>query len=47
MDVLKATQTYVDRLISEVPGMKVLLMDAHTVCPHFQLVRLYLYLPAV
>lgn len=31
MDVLKAVQTYVMRMITEVPGMKMLLLDAHTV----------------
>jgi hypothetical protein len=31
MDVLKAVQTYVVKMITEVPGMKVLLLDAHTV----------------
>lgn len=31
MDVLKAVQTYVMKMITEVPGMKVLLLDAHTV----------------
>ncbi|KAL1411206.1 vacuolar protein sorting-associated protein 45 [Vanrija albida] len=30
MDVLKAVQTYVLKMITEVPGMKVLLLDAHT-----------------
>jgi vacuolar protein sorting-associated protein 45 len=30
MDIVKATQTYLHRLASEVPGMKVLLLDAHT-----------------
>ncbi|WWD15774.1 hypothetical protein CI109_100197 [Kwoniella shandongensis] len=30
MDVLKAVQTYVMKMITEVPGMKVLLLDAHT-----------------
>jgi hypothetical protein len=30
MDVLKAVQTYVVKMITEVPGMKVLLLDAHT-----------------
>ncbi|BEI85897.1 hypothetical protein CcaverHIS002_0601840 [Cutaneotrichosporon cavernicola] len=30
MDVLKAVQTYVTKMITEVPGMKVLLLDAHT-----------------
>ncbi|WVQ77964.1 hypothetical protein IAT38_000045 [Cryptococcus sp. DSM 104549] len=30
MDVLKAVQTYVQKMITEVPGMKVLLLDAHT-----------------
>jgi vacuolar protein sorting-associated protein 45 len=31
MDVLKAVQTYISRMITEVPGMKVLLLDSHTV----------------
>jgi hypothetical protein len=31
MDVLKAVQTYVTKMITEVSGMKVLLLDAHTV----------------
>lgn len=31
MDVVKAVQTYLARLVAEVPGMKVLLLDAHTV----------------
>lgn len=31
MDVLKAVHTYVIKMITEVPGMKVLLLDAHTV----------------
>jgi hypothetical protein len=31
MDVLKAVQTYVLKMITEVPGMKVLLLDQHTV----------------
>lgn len=31
MDVLKAVQAYVNKMITEVPGMKVLLLDAHTV----------------
>ncbi|WVW83283.1 hypothetical protein I302_105302 [Kwoniella bestiolae CBS 10118] len=30
MDVLKAVQTYITKMITEVPGMKVLLLDAHT-----------------
>ncbi|KAK1924702.1 Sec1-like protein [Papiliotrema laurentii] len=30
MDVLKAVQTYVGKMVGEVPGMKVLLLDAHT-----------------
>lgn len=30
MDVLKAVQTYITRLITDVSGMKVLLMDSHT-----------------
>lgn len=32
MDVLKAVQTYISKMITEVPGMKVLLLDSHTVC---------------
>ena len=31
MDVLKAVQTYVTKMITEVSGMKVLLLDSHTV----------------
>lgn len=31
MDVLKAVQTYLTRLTTDVSGMKVLLLDAHTV----------------
>lgn len=31
MDVLKAVQTYVQKMVTDVPGMKVLLLDAHTV----------------
>jgi len=31
MDVLKAVQTYVQKMVGDVPGMKVLLLDAHTV----------------
>ena len=31
MDVLKAVQTYVNKMVGDVPGMKVLLLDAHTV----------------
>lgn len=34
MDVLKAVQAYVNKMITEVPGMKVLLLDAHTVSSH-------------
>jgi vacuolar protein sorting-associated protein 45 len=30
MDVLKACQTYLNKMITEVAGMKVLLLDAHT-----------------
>ncbi|CED82751.1 vacuolar protein sorting-associated protein 45 [Phaffia rhodozyma] len=30
MDTLKAIQTYLDRMLTEVSGMKVLLLDAHT-----------------
>ncbi|WRT66980.1 uncharacterized protein IL334_003945 [Kwoniella shivajii] len=30
MDVIKAVQTYIMKMITEVPGMKVLLLDAHT-----------------
>lgn len=32
MDVLKAVQVYINKMITEVSGMKVLLLDAHTVC---------------
>lgn len=31
MDIVKAVQTYLARLVTEVSGMKVLLLDAHTV----------------
>lgn len=31
MDVLKAVQVYVQKMMGDVPGMKVLLLDAHTV----------------
>jgi hypothetical protein len=31
MDVLKAVQTYVNKMVGDVAGMKVLLLDAHTV----------------
>jgi len=31
MDVLKAVQTYVNKMVGDVSGMKVLLLDAHTV----------------
>jgi hypothetical protein len=31
MDVLKAVQVYINKMITEVSGMKVLLLDAHTV----------------
>lgn len=31
MDVLKAVQTYITKMVSEVSGMKVLLLDSHTV----------------
>lgn len=31
MDALKAVQTYIFRMLDQVSGMKVLLMDAHTV----------------
>ena len=31
MDALKAVQTYIIKMLDEVSGMKVLLMDAHTV----------------
>ncbi|GHJ83888.1 hypothetical protein NliqN6_0290 [Naganishia liquefaciens] len=30
MDIVKAVHTYLARLVTEVPGMKVLLLDAHT-----------------
>ena len=36
MDVLKAVQTYVNKMITEVSGMKVLLLDSHTVRPTFR-----------
>lgn len=31
MDVIKAIQHYVDKMINDVPGMKVLLLDMETV----------------
>lgn len=31
MDVTKAIQTYLFKMINQVPGMKVLLLDSHTV----------------
>jgi hypothetical protein len=31
MDVVKAVETYVNRLVSEPSGMKVLILDTHTV----------------
>ena len=31
MDVVKAVQHYVEKMISDVPGMKVLLLDTMTV----------------
>jgi hypothetical protein len=31
MDTLKAINGYLDKMIGEVPGMKVLLLDGHTV----------------
>lgn len=31
MDVIKAVQNYVNKMIDEVPGMKVLLLDTETV----------------
>lgn len=31
MDTQKAIQTYLDKMFTEVGGMKVLLLDAHTV----------------
>lgn len=31
MDILKAAQTYITKMVSEVSGMKVLLLDSHTV----------------
>lgn len=33
MDVVKAVETYVTKLISVPSAMKVLLLDSHTVCP--------------
>jgi hypothetical protein len=32
MDVVKAVETYVTKLVSEPSSMKVLLLDSHTVC---------------
>lgn len=31
MDTLKAINNYLDKMFGEVPGMKVLLLDGHTV----------------
>lgn len=48
MDALKAVQTYLQKMLSEVPGMKVLLMDAHTVsATRSQSVNVKSYGPAV
>jgi hypothetical protein len=33
MDVVKAVETYVNKLVSTPSAMKVLLLDSHTVCP--------------
>lgn len=33
MDTLKAVNGYLDKMFGEVPGMKVLLLDGHTVRP--------------
>lgn len=33
MDCLKAVQTYIDKIVTNTPGIKVLLLDAETVCP--------------
>jgi hypothetical protein len=35
MDVIKAVQNYVNKMIDEVPGMKVLLLDTETVGTSF------------
>jgi len=32
MDILKAVETYVNKLVSTPSAMKVLLLDSHTVC---------------
>lgn len=36
MDVVKAVQHYVEKMISDVPGMKVLLLDTMTVRTYLQ-----------
>ena len=36
MDVLKAVQTYIQKMVAEASGMKVLLLDAHTVGTHIR-----------
>lgn len=33
MDILKATTTYIDRMLTDVAGLKLLLLDGHTVGP--------------
>jgi hypothetical protein len=39
MDVVKAVETYVNKLVSTPSSMKVLLLDTHTVRPDFFLLR--------
>lgn len=35
MDVIKAVETYITKMVSEPSAMKVLLLDTHTVCIEF------------
>jgi vacuolar protein sorting-associated protein 45 len=32
MDVIKAVQTYIEKMITQTSGMKILLLDVDTVC---------------
>ena len=38
MDLVKAVQHYVDKMINEVPGMKALLLDTDTVNDNFSII---------
>jgi len=40
MDVFKAVETYITKMVSEPSAMKVLLLDAHTVCGDMPLISL-------